>query len=283
MMAKDSVKKRMSGEGAGISFTEFTYQLVQGYDFLHLYENYNCKLQMGGSDQWGNITTGTELIRRKARGEAFAFTMPLITKSDGKKFGKTESGNIWLSPEKTSPYHFYQFWINTSDEDAEKYMKIFTMLSQEEIANLVPKHKEMPHLRALQKRLAEEVTIMVHSKEAFDMSVAASGILFGKSAIEAIEKVDTSTFLAVFEGFPQFEISKKELETGLNILDLLAEKTKVFASKGELRRLMKDNGLSINQEKEQNVEKMVDEADLINGKFILIRKGKKKYSLIIAE
>lgn len=280
MIAKDSVKKRMSSEGAGISFTEFTYQLVQGYDFYHLYKNYNCKLQMGGSDQWGNITTGTELIRRKAQGEAFAFTMPLITKSDGKKFGKTESGNIWLSPEKTSPYHFYQFWINTSDQDAEKYMKIFTLLSRKEIQDLVEEHKQAPHLRTLQKRLAQEVTLMVHSQEELDMAVAASGILFGKATLESIQNVDKKSFLAVFEDFPQFEISKAEIENGIDILDLLVEKTKVFPSKGELRRTIKGGGLSLNQQKVQKPDITVSADDLVQDDYFLIRKGKKNYFLI---
>jgi len=282
MIAKDSVKRRMSSEGSGISFTEFTYQLVQGYDFYYLYEHYNCKLQMGGSDQWGNITTGTELIRRKSQGEAFAFTMPLITKSDGKKFGKTESGNIWLSPEKTSPYHFYQFWINTSDEDAEKYMKIFTMLSQEEIAELVEKHKEAPHLRDLQKRLANEVTIMVHSQEALEMAIAASDILFGKASIEAIEKVDKSNFLAVFEDFPQFEISRSELNEGINILELLSEKTEVFPSKGEVRRTISGGGLSLNQEKISDTELVLNASNLVKEDYFLVKKGKKNYFLIKA-
>ena len=288
MIAKDSVKSRMNRDGnnedvEGISFTEFTYQLVQAYDFLHLYENNNCKLQMGGSDQWGNITTGTELIRRKAGGKAFAITWPLLTKADGGKFGKTESGNIWLDPKRTSPYKFYQFWMNASDQDAEKYIKIFTIIPKEEIDALVKEHQEAPHLRLLQSRLAKEITVMTHSEEDYNNAVDASAILFGKGTKETLSKLGSDTLLSVFEGVSQFEINKDELLAGIPILDLLAEKTKVFASKGELRRLMKDNGLSINQEKEQNVEKMVDEADLINGKFILIRKGKKKYSLIIAE
>ncbi len=286
MIAKDSVKSRMNRDGnnddvEGISFTEFTYQLVQGYDFLHLYQNNNCKLQMGGSDQWGNITTGTELIRRKAGGKAYALTWPLLTKADGGKFGKTESGNIWLDPKRTSPYKFYQFWMNASDEDAEKYIKIFTIISKEEIDALIKEHQEAPHLRTLQKRLAKEITVMTHSEEEYNKAVDASAILFGKGTKETLSKLDSETLLSVFEGVPQFNVGKEELSAGIPILDLLAEKTKVFASKGELRRLMKDNGLSINQEKEQNVEKTVTEADLINNQFILIRKGKKKYSLII--
>ena len=288
MIAKDSVKSRMNRDGnddnvEGISFTEFTYQLVQGYDFLHLYQNNNCKLQMGGSDQWGNITTGTELIRRKAGGKAYALTWPLLTKADGGKFGKSESGNIWLDPKRTSPYHFYQFWMNASDEDAEKFLKIFTLISKEEIDKLIKEHQEAPHLRVLQNRLAREITVMTHSEEEYNKAVDASAILFGKGTKETLSKLDADTLLSVFEGVPQFIIKKDELSAGIPILDLLAEKTKVFSSKGEIRRLMKDNGLSINQEKEQNFEKTITDNDLINSQFILIRKGKKKYSLIIAE
>ena len=288
MIAKDSVKSRMNREGnnddvEGISFTEFTYQLVQGYDFLHLYQNNNCKLQMGGSDQWGNITTGTELIRRKAGGKAYALTWPLLTKADGGKFGKTESGNIWLDPKRTSPYHFYQFWMNASDEDAEKYIKIFTILSKEEIDALIKEHQDAPHLRVLQKRLAKEITVMTHSEEEYNKAVDASAILFGKGTKATLSKLDSETLLSVFEGVPQFKLSKTELFAGIPILDLLAEKIKIFPSKGELRRLMKDNGLSINQEKEQNVEKVINSDNLINNKFILVRKGKKKYFLIIVE
>ncbi len=285
MMAKDSVKKRMGKlddgqDASGLSFTEFSYQLVQGYDFLHLYQNNACKLQMGGSDQWGNITTGTELIRRKAGGKAYALTTKLITKSDGGKFGKTEKGNVWLDPEKTSPYEFYQFWLNTSDEDAEQFIKIFTFLTQQEIESLIEEHQQAPHNRRLQKRLAKEVTVMTHSQKAYDTAVDASEILFKNGSIDRIETLDNSTFMAVFNGVPKFEIEKNELEKGISILDLLAEKTKVFASKGELRRLMKDNGLSINQEKEKNVERVFTSSDLIKEKYILIRQGKKKYSLI---
>jgi tyrosyl-tRNA synthetase len=284
MMAKDSVKKRLGEESkSGMSFTEFTYQLVQGYDFLHLYQNNNCKLQMGGSDQWGNITTGTELIRRVAGGEAFAMTCPLITKADGTKFGKTESGNVWLDPERTSPYSFFQFWLNTSDEDAERYIKIFTLLSKEEIDALVAAHKEAPHMRSLQKKLAEEVTIMVHSKEEYEMAVEASQILFGKGTAEQLRKLNESTFLAVFEGVPQFTISKAELAEGINVVDLLAEKTEVFPSKGELRRTIKGNGLSINKEKAGDPELIVNLEFLIAEKYILAQKGKKNYYLIIAE
>ena len=287
MMAKDSVKSRMNRDGnnddaEGISFTEFTYQLVQGYDFLHLYKHKNCKLQMGGSDQWGNITTGTELIRRKENGKAFALTWPLLTKSDGGKFGKTEKGNIWLDPKRTSPYEFYQFWLNSSDEDAEKFIKIFTILSKEEILSMVNEHKQAPHLRHLQKVLAKEVTIMAHSEKDYQTAVDASEILFGNGTKETLNSLDHDTFLSVFKGVPQFEIEKPVITKGIHILDLLAENTKVFASKGEARRLMKDNGLSINQEKVQDPEQIINATDLINEKFILVRKGKKNYFLIIA-
>jgi tyrosyl-tRNA synthetase len=281
MMAKDSVKKRISGEGqTGMSFTEFSYQLVQGTDFLHLYKTFGCKLQMGGSDQWGNITTGTELIRRKEGGEAFALTCPLITKADGGKFGKTESGNIWLDPERTSPYEFYQFWLNVSDEDAVKYIKIFTMLSQEEIAELVKKQEEAPHMRELQKALAKELTCMIHSEEKYNSAVEASQILFGKATKDTLAKIDETTFLAVFKGVPLFEINKAELIKGIDVLTLLAEKTQVFPSKGELRRLIKGGGVSINKEKISDPESLVNENDLINKNYILIQKGKKNYFII---
>ena len=284
MMAKDSVKKRLSAESKlGMSFTEFTYQLVQGYDFLWLYDNMKCKLQMGGSDQWGNIVTGTELIRRKSGGEAFAITIPLIAKADGSKFGKTETGNVWLDPERTSPYKFYQFWLNTSDEDAERYIKVFTLLPTEEIENLIGQHKEAPHARVLQKKLAEEVTSMVHSKEEYEMAVEASQILFGKGTAEQLRSLNENTFLAVFEGVPKFFVAKSELETGINIIDLLAEKTDVFASKGELRRTIKGNGLSINKEKISDPDLVVRSNSLIGGKYILAQKGKKNYYLIIAK
>ncbi len=283
MMSKDSVKKRLGAESkVGMSFTEFTYQLVQGYDFLWLYENLNCKLQMGGSDQWGNITTGTELIRRKAGGEAFALTIPLITKADGGKFGKTEHGNVWLDPEKTTPYEFYQFWLNTSDEDAEKYIKVFTLLPRGEIVDLIAQHKEAPHIRILQKKLAEEITTMVHSKEEYEMAVEASQILFGNGTAEQLRKLNESTFLSVFEGVPQFTVAKSEIENGINVVDLLADKTAVFPSKGELRRTIQGNGLSINKEKVSNPELIIDKTFLINNKYILAQKGKKNYSLIIA-
>jgi tyrosyl-tRNA synthetase len=266
-----------------MSFTEFTYQLVQGFDFLWLYENLNCKLQMGGSDQWGNITTGTELIRRKAGGEAFALTIPLITKADGGKFGKTEHGNVWLDPEKTTPYEFYQFWLNTSDEDAEKYIKVFTFLPREEIIALIEQHKEAPHLRILQKKLAEEITVMVHSKEDYEMAVEASQILFGNGTAEQLRKLNESTFLSVFEGVPQFAVSKLEIENGINVVELLAGKTNVFESKGELRRTIQGNGLSINKEKVSNAELVIDNSFLISNRYILAQKGKKNYSLIIIE
>lgn len=284
MMAKDSVKKRLDPESgaAGMSFTEFTYQLVQGADFLHLYETKNCKLQMGGSDQWGNITTGTELIRRKTGGEAFALTCPLIKKADGTKFGKTEDGNVWLDPDRTSPYKFYQFWLNTSDEDAERYIKIFTLLPNDEIAALIEQHKEAPHVRFLQKKLAEEITIMVHSEKDYEMAVSASEILFGKGTADELKSLGENTFLAVFEGVPQFTVPKTEIERGINVVDLLAVKTGVFESKGELRRTIQGNGLSINKEKVSNPDLLIDSSFLISNKYILAQKGKKNYSLIIA-
>jgi tyrosyl-tRNA synthetase len=284
MMSKDSVKKRLdSDSGAGMSFTEFTYQLVQGTDFLHLYQEKNTKLQMGGSDQWGNITTGTELIRRKTGGEAFALTCPLIKKADGTKFGKTESGNVWLDRKLTSPYKFYQFWLNTSDEDAAKYIKIFTLLSKEEVTQLTVQHAEAPHLRLLQKRLAEEVTVMVHSRDDYELAVEASQILFGQGTAELLNKLDEETFLSVFEGVPQFKISADELEAGIKVVDLLAEKAMVFPSKGELRRTVQGNGLSINKDKVSDVDMIITSVFLIGGKYILIQKGKKNYFLLITE
>lgn len=283
MMSKDSVKKRLDGSSkTGLSFTEFTYQLVQGTDFLHLYETKNCKLQMGGSDQWGNITTGTELIRRKLGGEAFALTCPLITKADGKKFGKTESGNVWLDPKRTSPYKFYQFWLNTSDEDAERYIKIFTLLSKEEIARLVAEHQEAPHTRILQKTLAKEVTCMVHSEADYDAAVEASQILFGKGTEDQLRKLDEDTFLSVFEGVPQFPIDRKLFDEGVGVIDLLAEHTQVSPSKGELRRTIKGGGLGINKSKVTADDATVNAASLIGGKYLLVQKGKKNYFLIIA-
>jgi tyrosyl-tRNA synthetase len=284
MMSKDSVKKRISGESSqGLSFTEFTYQLVQGYDYLHLYQNHNCQLQMGGSDQWGNITTGTELIRRVAGGEAYALTCPLITKADGGKFGKTETGNIWLDPERTSPYQFYQFWLNTSDADAEKYIKIFTLISKDEVEALVAEHATAPHARLLQKRLAEEVTVMVHGREAFDFAVEASQILFGKGATETLRKMDEKTLLSVFDGVPVFEVPRTALDEGANVVDLISELAAVFPSKGEARRTIAGGGVSINKEKVTSHEMIVNSTSLLNGKYLLVQKGKKSYSLIIAQ
>ena len=283
MMSKDSVKKRFSGEGEGMSFTEFTYQLVQGFDFLHLYQTHNCKLQMGGSDQWGNITTGTELIRRKlgSETEAFGLTCPLIKKADGTKFGKTESGNIWLDPNYTSPYKFFQFWLNVSDSDAESYIKIFTMLSQEEIAELVEKHRQEPHQRELQKRLAKEITTMIHSAEEYEKAVKASEILFGNSTADDLMSLDADTLLQVFEGVPTFNITKADL--GNSFTDLFAETASVFPSKGELRRLIKGGGISMNKQKVAEAELTVTANDLIADKYILIQKGKKNYSLVVVE
>lgn len=280
MTAKDSVKKRVE---TGLSFTEFSYQLVQGTDFLHLYNEKGCRLQMGGSDQWGNITTGTELIRRKTGGEAFALTCPLITKADGGKFGKTESGNVWLDPKLTSPYKFYQFWLNTSDADAERYIKIFTMLSKEEVEALVKEHSEVPHLRLLQKRLAEEVTKMVHSEEDYEIAVQASQILFGKGTNDTLVKMDEETLLSVFEGVPSFKLSKDLLNEGVNIINLLAEHTKIFPSKGEARKMIKGNGVSINKNKVSDVDLEIDGTFLLSDKYILAQKGKKNYNLIIFE
>ncbi len=281
MMSKESVKKRISPDNkSGMSFTEFSYQLVQGYDFLHLYQHENCKLQMGGADQWGNITTGIELIRRKLGHEsnAYALTCPLITKADGGKFGKTESGNVWLDPEKTSPYAFYQFWLNVSDEDAEKYIKIFTFLSKEEIESLIEQHKEAPHQRLLQKTLAREITTMVHSQKDYDNAVEASQILFGKGTTESLMKLDEQTFLDVFKGVPQSEISKEELNS-IGLLDFLSAKAGAFKSNGEARRMLKDNAVSINKQKIKEDYKL-SEKDLIKGKYILVQKGKKNYFLV---
>ncbi len=281
MMAKDSVKKRLSSEAKeGMSFTEFTYQLVQGYDFLHLYQNHNCTLQMGGSDQWGNITTGTELIRRISGGKGFALTCPLITKADGTKFGKTEGGNIWLDAHRTSPYKFYQYWLNTTDADAEKYIKIFTFLSKEEIETLVGEHQETPGLRLLQKKLAEEVTQMVHSKEDLEHAVQASSILFGRSTSEALRQLDEKTFMDVFEGVPQAEISKSELENGLDMIGALAAKTGFLASNGEARRELKQNSISVNKEKVKE-DYLITTEDLINDKFVVLQKGKRNNFVLI--
>jgi len=285
MMAKDSVKKRLSGDSkSGMSFTEFTYQLVQGYDFLHLYKNNNCRLQMGGSDQWGNITTGTELIRRLAGGQAFAMTCPLITKADGGKFGKTESGNIWLDPERTSPYQFYQFWLNVSDEDAEKYIKIFTLLSKTEVEELIARHREAPHARELQKVLAKEITVMVHSEKEYEAAISASAILFGKgSTVDQLKSIDERTFLSVFDGVPTYNVAKADIEAGVSVVDLLAEKSEVFPSKGEARRTIQGGGLSINKEKVQSPDDMVNIDSLLNNRYILVQKGKKNYFVIVAE
>lgn len=279
MMAKDSVKKRIE---TGISFTEFSYQLLQGYDYLYLYNNYNCRLQLGGSDQWGNITTGTELIKRVNGGDAYAITCPLITKSDGKKFGKTEKGNIWLDKEKTSPYTFYQFWLNLSDEDAKKFIRIFTLMSEEEILSLEAEHNKQPEQRLLQKALAKDITITVHSEEDYASALEASNILFGKGTRESLSKLDEQTFLSVFDGVPQFKVSKSEIENGIGIIDLLAEKTNILSSKGEVRRELKANSLSINKEK-INDSFVTSSDNLLNNRYILVQKGKKNYFIIIAE
>lgn len=285
MMAKDSVQKRLNGEARdGLSFTEFTYQLLQGYDFLHLYKTKGCKLQLGGNDQWGNMTTGTELIRRTLgiENEAYALTCPLITKADGKKFGKTESGNIWLDPKRTTPYTFYQFWLNVSDEDAEKYIKIFTSLSQEEISNLVAQHQQDPGMRLLQKKLGEEVTCMVHSRSNYDAAINASNILFGKATKENLLKLDEATLLSVFEGVPHFELSKDQI-SGTKAVDLLTEKTQCFPSKGEMRKMVKGGGVAINKEKLNDPELVLSSEDLIDGKYIVAQRGKKNYFLIIVK
>ena len=281
MMAKDSVKKRLAAESSvGMSFTEFTYQLVQGYDFLYLYENKNCKLQMGGSDQWGNITTGTELIRRKMSGDAFALTCPLITKADGGKFGKTESGNVWLDKKYTSPYKFYQFWLNVSDLDAEKYIKIFTFIGKEEIEELIKQHHEAPHLRMLQKRLAQEVTVMVHSQEDYELALEASSVLFGNATSDTLKKLDADTLLSIFEGVPQFEIDRVDVGTEVKLIDLLTTQAPVFASKGEVRKMLQNGGLFVNKEKVVDAELPVLNEMLLNQRFILVQKGKKNYYLL---
>lgn len=283
MMAKDSVRSRLGEEAKmGMSFTEFTYQLVQGTDYLHLYKEKNCKLQMGGSDQWGNITTGTELIRRKVGGDAFALTCPLITKADGGKFGKTESGNVWLDSKLTTPYKFYQFWLNVSDADAEKYIKIFTLLNKEEVQSLAKEQEEAPHLRPLQKRLAKELTCMVHDEDEYNKAVEASQILFGKATAESLAKLDKETFLSVFEGVPTFEIARAKLDSGVNIVELLASETTTFPAKGEVRRTIKGNGLSLNKEKITDQEYVVTASDLINETYLLVQKGKKNYFIIEA-
>ncbi|MDE5902122.1 MAG: tyrosine--tRNA ligase [Muribaculaceae bacterium] len=284
MMAKDSVQKRLNGEARdGLSFTEFTYQLLQGFDFYYLYMTKNCRLQLGGSDQWGNITTGSELVRRKAGGEVFALTCPLITKADGGKFGKTESGNIWLDARYTSPYKFYQFWLNVSDADAEKYLKIFTFLTKEEIEALVAEHAQNPGARPLQKRLAREVTVMVHGEDNYNAAVEASAILFSNEAREALMRLDEGTLLDIFEGVPSFAVAKADLEAGIPLLEFLATSTKVFPSKGEARKMVQGNGVSINKEKVTDPNLTVDASMLIAGRYILVQRGKKNYYLVTVE
>ena len=278
MMAKDSVKSRLE---TGMSFTEFTYQLVQGYDFLHLYTEKNCKLQLGGSDQWGNIVTGTELIRRKARGEAFAITTPLIKKADGTKFGKTEGGNVWLDSERTSPYKFYQYWLNSSDDDAKTYIKIFTLLSEDEITKLISEHEEAPHLRFLQKALGKDVSIRVHSEEAYNRAIEASEILFGKNTAEQLKNIEERDLLDIFEGVPQFEVSMSSIQDGAQIIDLLAQQSQVFTSNGDARRMLNSNAVSVNKLK-VGEDKLVTTEDLLNEKYVLIQKGKKNYFLLKA-
>ncbi|HET6243311.1 MAG: tyrosine--tRNA ligase [Bacteroidetes bacterium] len=279
MMAKDSVQKRLE---TGISYTEFTYQLVQGYDFYYLFKEKGCKLQMGGSDQWGNILTGTELIRRKCAGEAFAITCPLITKADGGKFGKTESGNIWLDPKKTSPYRFYQFWLNTSDLDASKYIRIFTLLNKEEIEALELEHATAPHLRVLQKALANEITILVHSQKDLQRAIEASEILFGKGTAESLKELPETDLLDVFIGVPQMETNRNELQKGINIVEFLSDKTSIFSSKGEARKMILGGGIAINKIKIENPDDLVTSANLLNDKYILVQKGKKNYFLVRA-
>ena len=283
MMAKDSVKKRLGSESKeGMSFTEFTYQLFQGYDFYHLYKEMDCKLQMGGSDQWGNITTGTELIRRKAQGKAYAITIPLVTKADGTKFGKTEGGNVWLDANRTSPYKFYQYWLNSSDEDAEKYIKIFTFLDKETIEALIAEHKKAPHMRLLQKKLGEEVTVMTHGQEAFENAIKASNILFGKSTGEDLKSLDEQTFLDVFDGVPQASVSKEDIDNGLDMIGALAAKTGFLNSNGEARRALKENAISVNKEKVKE-DFTISNTDLIADKYILLQRGKKNYYLLKIE
>ena len=279
MMAKDSVKKRFNGDGDGMSFTEFSYQLVQGYDFLHLYQTQNCKVQMGGSDQWGNITTGTELIRRMLNGEAYALTCPLITKADGGKFGKTEKGNVWLDPARTSPYAFYQFWLNCSDDDSKRYIRIFTHFTKEEIEEMERQHDAEPHLRILQKALAKDLTVRVHSQEDYDAAVNASEILFGKGTAENLAALSEEMFLSVFEGVPQFEVPMTVLDETCGVVDFLAKHTQVFNSNGEARRMLKDNGVAINKTKVKE-DKTVTKDDLLNGKYVLVQKGKKNYYIV---
>jgi len=281
MMSKDSVRMRLEGE-TGMSFTEFTYQLVQGYDFYYLWKNHQCLVQMGGSDQWGNIVTGTELIRRKGQGGAFALTTNLIKKSDGTKFGKTESGAVWLDPKKTSPYKFYQFWLNASDEDAANWIRIFTLLSKEEIESLAAEHALAPHTRVLQKALAKDITIRVHSEADYEQAIEASAILFGQGTAEALAKLEEATFLDIFEGVPNYTVALSDFKTSLSVIELLAEKTQIFPSKGEARKMLQGGGVSINKQKVEDVELQVSANSLINGKYLLVQKGKKNYFLIIA-
>lgn len=285
MMSKDSVKRRITGDSGadGMSFTEFSYQLLQGYDYVYLNENYDCKLQLGGADQWGNITTGTEMIRKISGNDVFALTCPLITKADGKKFGKTEQGNIWLDKRYTSPYTFYQFWLNVSDEDADRYIKIFTSIPQEEIEALIAEQKEAPHLRSLQKRLAQELTILVHGEEELNKAIAASGILFGNATSDALRSLDEATLLAVFDGVPTFEISREALNEGIKAVDLTTEVAAIFASKGEMRKLVQGGGVSINKEKLAAFDQVITSTELLNDKYILVQKGKKNYFLLIAK
>ena len=283
MMAKDSVKKRLGSESKeGMSFTEFTYQLFQGYDFYHLYKEYDCKVQMGGSDQWGNITTGTELIRRKAQGKAYAITVPLVTKADGTKFGKTEGGNVWLDAERTSPYKFYQYWLNSSDEDSEKYIKIFTFLDQETIENLIAEHKEAPHMRLLQKKIGEEVTVMTHGQEAYENAIKASNILFGRSTADDLKSLDEQTFLDVFDGVPQASVSREDVENGLDMIGALAAKTGFLKSNGDARRALKENSISVNKEKVKE-DYTITAEHLIADKYVLLQRGKKNYFLLKVE
>jgi tyrosyl-tRNA synthetase len=282
MMAKDSVKKRLEGE-TGMSFTEFTYQLVQGYDFYYLWKEKNCQVQMGGSDQWGNIVTGTELIRRKSGGEAFAITTQLIKKADGEKFGKTESGAVWLDPDKTSPYRFYQFWFNTSDEDAKNWIRIFTLKSKEEIEELERRHDEAPHMRILQKALGEEITVRVHSQQDFDTAVEASEILFGQGTTESLRKLPENLFLSIFEGVPQYDVARDKFENGISIVDLLGAETQVFPSKGETRKMLQSGGVRLNKEKVTDLELKVDTSHLLNGRFLLVQRGKTNYYIIKSE
>jgi tyrosyl-tRNA synthetase len=282
MMAKDSVKKRLEGD-TGMSFTEFTYQLVQGYDFYYLWKNLNCQVQMGGSDQWGNIVTGTELIRRKDAGEAYAMTTQLIKKADGTKFGKTESGAVWLDPKKTSPYKFYQFWLNATDDDAKNWIRIFTLLSKQEIEAIENEHNDAPHTRVLQKALAKDITIRVHGEAEYNNAVEASNILFGNATSQAFAQLNEETFLDIFDGVPQFTISKSELDAGITPIDFLADKTQIFPSKSEAKKMLQGGGVSINKQKLENIEAPIDANYLINGKYIIAQKGKKNYFLIIAQ